>query len=116
MLRPLILIAMASFASAAASAAERQAAPFATAVGPPGSQPAPLAPAFPPGAPVFDRAGVQVGVVQSAAETREGDVNLVVKIDGKLIGLASSTLRLRGACVVSSQTKQEMLASAGAPP
>lgn len=114
MLRPLIIVFMTCFAPAAL-AAEQQAAASSTAVGPPGSKPAPPAPAFPPGAPVIDRAGVQVGVVQSAAETREGDINVVVKIDGKLVGLPPATLRLNGDRVASSQTKEEMLASAGAP-
>jgi hypothetical protein len=75
----------------------------------------PAAPAFKPGMAVLDRTGAQVGLIETVAET-PGGLNVVVKIDGKLVGLAPATLKLReGGGAVSSQTKQEMLAAAGAP-
>ncbi len=86
-----------------------------TAVGPPGAVTAPAAPAVKPGMPVRDRTGAEVGLVEAVAETPAHGLNVIVKIDGKLVGLAASTVRLEGGHVVSAQTKQEILASAGAP-
>lgn len=87
-----------------------------TPVGPPGSRTVPLAPDIKPGAPVLDRAGANVGRVQSVAESASGGMNVIVKIDGKLVGLDASTLQVRGDHVASSQSKSEMLAAAGARP
>jgi hypothetical protein len=102
----LIAVAASLFA---AGPAPRPAAPAA----PPVTKPAP--PAFKPGMAVLDRTGAQVGLIETVAET-SGGLNVVVKIDGKLVGLAPATLKLReGGGAVSSQTKQEMLAAAGAP-
>lgn len=100
----------------AASSSTVLAQPAPTALGPPGSHAAPPAPAIKPGMPVSDRSGAQVGLVETVAETPRGGLNVVVKIDGKLVGLAAATLALHESRVVSSQTKREMLASAGAPP
>jgi hypothetical protein len=63
---------------------------------------------------VSDRTGARVGVVKTVAET-PGGLNVVVEIEGKLVGVLPSTLQLRGESVVSSQTRDEILASAGAP-
>lgn len=77
--------------------------------------PAPPAPPFRPGIAVVDRTGARVGTVQSVTET-PGGPNVVITIDGKLVGIPPATLKLEGEAAVSSQTKAEMLASAGAPP
>lgn len=74
------------------------------------------APAFKAGAMVVDRNGVRLGPVESLAETRATPVAMVViKIDGKLVSVPQSTLALKGANVVSTQSKAEILAVAGAP-
>ena len=44
-----------------------------------------------------------------------GGLNVVIDIGGKLVGVAPSTLRMRGGSAVSSQTKEEILTTAGAP-
>jgi hypothetical protein len=75
----------------------------------------PPAPAFKPGMTVIDRSGAGIGVIQAVAET-PGGLNVVVEIDGKLVGVLPSRLELRGETAVSSQTKAQILASAGAPP
>ena len=87
-----------------------------TPIGPPGSRTAPAAPDIKPGAPVRDRSGALVGRVQSIAETSSGAMNVIVEIDGKLVGLEASTLQLRGGSAMSTQSKSEMLARAGAHP
>ena len=88
-------------------------APSSSAVGPPGSVPMPRAPVFRPGTVVSDRTGARVGVVESLAETRSG-LNVVIEIDGKLIGVPPSTLLLRNHSAVSLQTREEILSTAGA--
>ena len=100
----------------AGSAAAQPGGMSPTPVGPPGSDLAPPAPAVKPGMAVTDRTGAQVGVVQTVAETPQGGMNVVAKIDGKLVGLDTSTLQLRDGGVASVQTKAQMLAAAGAPP
>jgi hypothetical protein len=40
---------------------------------------------------------------------------VVISIDAKMVGVPQSTLKLEGDRVVSSQTKAQMLAAAGAP-
>ena len=87
-----------------------------TALGPPGAHTAPPAPPVKLGMPIRDSSGAEVGVVQSVAETRAGDLNLVAKIEGKLIGLPVSTIHVVGDHVASSQTKEEMPRSAGSQP
>lgn len=77
--------------------------------------PSTAAPAVKAGMAVVDRTGVQVGAVESVAESPQGPI-VVAKIDGKLVGLRPSTLRLDGARAVSSQSKAEMVAAAGAAP
>jgi len=74
----------------------------------------PPAPAFTAGDTVVDRAGQRVGAVQTLVETPAGPM-VVVQIDGKLVSLLQTTLRMDGSTIVSSQTKAEMLAAAGAP-
>jgi hypothetical protein len=74
------------------------------------------APAFKAGAMVVDRNGVRLGPVESLAETGATAVAMVViKIDGKLVSVPQSTLAPKGANVVSTQSKAEILAAAGAP-
>jgi hypothetical protein len=114
-MRPVIPTALMMATALFAGAAGAQPAARPTAIGPPGSDAAPPAPAVKPGMPVIDRSGAQVGVVQTVAEARQGGLSVVAKIDGKLIGLDASTLQLRDEGVISSQTKPEMLAAAGAP-
>jgi hypothetical protein len=76
--------------------------------------PSTAAPAVKAGMAVVDRTGVQVGAIESVAESPQGPI-VVAKIDGKLVGLRPATLRLDGERAVSSQSKAEMVASAGAP-
>jgi hypothetical protein len=85
-------------------------------VPPAAAAPVPKAPApgFKPGMRVLDRSGAQIGRVQTVTET-PGGLNVVVEIDGKLVGVPPTTLELRGETVASSQSKAEMLANAGAP-
>ncbi len=82
----------------------------------PAGAPAPKPPLPPvkPGMAVFDRTGARIGAVQTLAETDAGP-NVVIAIDGKLVGAPVSTLTFREDRVVSSQTKAQLLASAGAP-
>jgi hypothetical protein len=63
--------------------------------------------------PVVDRMGASIGTVQSVTET-PGGPNVVLTVDGKLVGVAPRTLRLQDQTVVSSQTKAQILAAAGA--
>jgi hypothetical protein len=74
----------------------------------------PAVPAFKPGMPVVDRTGADIGIVQTIAETAQG-LNIVVKVDGKLIGAPVATMTLRDDHAVSAQTKEELLANAHAP-
>lgn len=74
----------------------------------------PAMPAFRPGMVVHDRAGTRIGAIKTVTET-PGGLNVVIEIEGKLVGVLPSTLRLQGETVVSSQTKAEILASAGVP-
>ena len=74
----------------------------------------PPAPAIRPGMPVVGPGGESIGEVQSLADT-PGGANVVVKIDGKLIGAPTSELRLQGSTVVSSLSKAQLLAASGAP-
>jgi len=85
-----------------------------TPTGPVGAAAKPPAPAFKPGMVVLDRTGDRIGVVKTIAET-PGGLNVVVEIEGKLVGVLASTLQLRGDLVASSQTREEILAMAGAP-
>lgn len=77
-------------------------------------RPAAPAPAIQAGETVFDRTGQAVGAVQGLVETPAGAM-VVAQVDGKLISLPQSTLRVEGRRVVSAQTKAQMLAAAGAP-
>lgn len=74
----------------------------------------PPAPAFKSGDAVADRDGVALGSVQTLVESPAGPM-LVVNIDGKLVSLPQTTLKMQGAAIVSSQTKAQILAAAGAP-
>jgi hypothetical protein len=75
----------------------------------------PPLPAFKPGTIVTDRTGAQVGLIQTITDT-PGGLNVVIAVDGKLVGVRPSTLQHSGEKAVSSQTKEEILATAGAPP
>ena len=118
-----LLIAAAAVSIATAAAAQNPAGPSASpqapggpsaAAGPPTRVEAPPAPAVKAGDLVIDRTGAQVGSVKTLTESEVGAL-VVVEIEGKLIGLKSSTLRVEGARVTSSQTRAEMLAAAAAP-
>jgi hypothetical protein len=85
-----------------------------TATGAAGATAKPPAPAFKPGMVVVDRTGARVGVVKTITET-PGGLNVVIEIEGKLVGVLDSTLQLRGESAASSQTRAEILAMAGAP-
>jgi hypothetical protein len=88
-------------------------APSSAAPPPPPPTAAP-APAIQAGESVFDRSGREVGKVQGLVETPAGAM-IVASIDGKLISLPQRTLKVDGDRVVSSQSKEQMLAAAGAP-
>jgi hypothetical protein len=114
MLQSLTILAVATVSLAACEQTPMPpAAPAAVAPeGPPAKAPAP---AFKAGMAVVDRTGARIGVIQAVTET-PGGLNVVVEIDGKLVGVLPSRLELRGETAVSSQTKAQILASAGAPP
>jgi len=116
MIPSLVVLAVAAALSAcdqpASTAQPKTGTP--TAVGPPGATAKPPAPAFKPGMAVSDRAGARLGEIKTVTETPDG-LNVVIEIEGKLVGVAPSTLELRGGRAVSSQTRQEILAQAGAP-
>ncbi len=76
-------------------------------------EPAP-APAFKAGSVVVDRDGTAIGAIKTLTESSRGPM-VVVEIDGKLVSVPQSTLRLQGDRALSSQTKAQMLAAAGAP-
>ncbi|MGI9168880.1 MAG: hypothetical protein ACR2FH_01710 [Caulobacteraceae bacterium] len=83
----------------------------------PAPAPAPIvapAPHFKVGAMVTDRTGARLGPIQSLAEAARGAM-IVIEIDGKLVSVPQSTLKAKGGGAVSSQTKAEILAAAGAP-
>ena len=56
-----------------------------------------------------------IGAIEGVAEGQRDEMFVVVKIDGKLVSIPESTLRLAAGGVVSSQTKAEVLAAAGVP-
>lgn len=107
-----ILAATLSLASCGRPIAAQPAPPLPT--GPAGAAAKPPAPAFKPGMVVTDRTGARVGVVKTITET-PGGLNVVIEIEGKLVGVLASTLQLRDDAAVSSQTRAEILAMAGAP-
>ncbi|HTI67957.1 MAG TPA: hypothetical protein VL460_10485 [Caulobacteraceae bacterium] len=76
--------------------------------------PAPPAPAFSAGSTVVDSQGVVLGSIEGLAQGQGDEMVVVVKIDGKLVSIPESTLRLAGGGAVSSQTKAQILAAAGA--
>jgi hypothetical protein len=73
----------------------------------------PPAPAFKAGDAVTDRDGTAVGAVQTLVESPAGPM-VVVRIDGKLVSLPQATLNMQGTAIVSTQTKAQILAAAGA--
>ena len=75
--------------------------------------PKPPAPAFRPGMAVVDTTGASIGVVQTMTEAQTGTM-VVVKIEGTLVAIPASQLRLEGANVVSAQTKSQIVTSAAA--
>ncbi len=72
------------------------------------------APAFKVGAVVTDRTGARLGPIQSLAEAARRAM-IVIEIEGKLVSVPQSTLKPNGGGAVSSQTKAEIMAAAGAP-
>jgi hypothetical protein len=77
------------------------------------TEPNPQAPPFKPDMVVVDRTGARVGVVVSVTDSASGP-NVVLRVDGKLVAVAPTTLKLQDQTVISSQSKAEMLASVGA--
>ena len=73
----------------------------------------PAAPAFKAGDPVFDSRGTFVGDIHALVESPAGPL-VVVRIDGKMVSLSQATLEMNGERIASSQTKDQMLAAAGA--
>jgi hypothetical protein len=102
-------------ALAGASQAQCQAPPAEQSPQPPPASASALpAPAIKAGDTLTDRDGVAVGDVQALVESPAGPL-VVVRIDGKMVSLAQSTLRMEGDRIVSAQTRDQMLAAAGAP-
>jgi len=74
----------------------------------------PPAPGFQAGDRVFDSNGEDLGPIQTLAETPVGPM-VVVQIDGKLVSLPQTSLRMDGSTISSDQTKAQILAAADAP-
>ena len=110
-----LAIAAASFACAPEAQTPRDDLPAEPPAGAATSTLTPPAPAFKAGAAVSDSTGATVGTVASVIEGESG-LLVVVKIDGKLVSVPQETLTLAGERAVSSQTRSQMLAAAGAPP
>lgn len=113
------VIALAGSGQALAQArptASPQTPPVAPAALAPGEAPSsvtPPAPAFKSGDAVADSAGAALGAVQALVESPAGPM-VVVNIDGKLVSLPQATLKMQGNAIVSTQTKAQILAAAGA--
>lgn len=73
----------------------------------------PPAPAFNAGDAVTDRDGAALGAVQTLVESPAGPM-VVVNIEGKMVSLPQATLKMQGKAIVSTQTKAQILAAAGA--
>jgi hypothetical protein len=68
------------------------------------------------GAAVTDRTGALLGPIQALSDG-PGGAMVVIEIDGKLVSVPAATLTAKGAfAAMSSQTKSEIVAAAGAPP
>ena len=109
-----LAIAAASFACAPEAQTPRDDLPAEPPAGAATSTLTPPVPAFKAGAVVSDSTGATVGTVASVVEGESG-LMVVVKIDGKLVSVPQDTLTLVGDRAVSSRTKTQMLAEAGAP-
>jgi hypothetical protein len=103
-----LAMAVLSVSGAGAQTPAPEAAPSAAVIAPP-------APALKEGGMVSDRTGAPLGPIQSLVDAPRGPM-VVIKIDGKLVSVPQSTLTLKGANAISSQTKAEILAAAQAPP
>jgi hypothetical protein len=112
-MRQMPSLGCAVLATAMSTSVAAQTATPATPAPPPVVNVAP-APAFKAGDPVTDAAGSVVGPIATLTESDRGAI-VVISIDSKLVGVPQSTLKLVGDKVVSSQTKAQMLAAAGAP-
>jgi hypothetical protein len=110
---PICLSALAFAAIAGSASGQGVNTPPAT--GPAPAVIAPPAPDLKPGAVVIDRNGLRIGKVQSLAESERGAM-VVVDMDGKLVSVPQSTLLPKGDSAVSSQSKDEILGAAHAPP
>jgi len=111
------LLALAGASAQAAEPAAPQPPPVAPATPAPGEAPSsvtPPAPAFNAGDRVADSQGTALGAIQTLIESPAGPM-VVVNIEGKLVSLPQGTLRMQGTTIVSSQTKAQILAAAGAP-
>lgn len=74
---------------------------------------APAAPALAVDSVVTDRTGAVLGPIVSMGGTG-AEVLVIIKIDGKLVGVPAPTLKQNGAATVSSQSKAEILKAANA--
>ncbi len=57
---------------------------------------------------------MRLGPIQTVVDSNRGPM-VVIEIDGKLISTPQSSLTLKGEGAVSSQTKAQIIAAAGAP-
>jgi len=112
-MRQMLSLGCAVLATAMPTLVAAQTAAPAAPTPPPAVSVAP-APAFKAGDPVTDATGAVVGPIATLTESPNGAI-VVISIDSKLVGVPQSTLKLQGEKVVSSQTKAQMLAAAGAP-
>jgi hypothetical protein len=116
MSRVSICLAIAATVGLAGPVCAQPAAPSGRRAGPksPPAMIARAAPALKIGAIVTDRTGARLGPIQSLTEAARGPM-AVILLDGKLVSVPQSTLTLKGEGAVSSQTKAEIFAAAGAP-
>jgi hypothetical protein len=71
--------------------------------------------AFKVGADVIDRRGALIGTVAGVGQNPNGTMQVVVKVNGKLISLPETALSFEGDRLVSARTKAELLAAAPPP-
>jgi hypothetical protein len=73
------------------------------------------APAFKVGDVVVDRNGNEIGVVAGVGEGGQHLMQLIVKIDGKLVTVPETVLSFQNGRLVSTRSKSELLAAVSAP-
>lgn len=67
-----------------------------------------------PGAPVKDPSGAMIGTVTRVGQSSDGQLAVVVRIDGQPVNLSANILTPEGNSLVSSMTKAQIKAAAKA--